>query len=250
MIFRFDNPIAIRRTKTVFVEDGKTVKLFVINYPSSKVLNEAINLAKVEEATDLKLPNLLEVTKINNRWAIVLNYIEGTPLSKLMEEHPENMDEYLNRMADIHLDVLSRNVPSLSRIKDKYKRKITESTDLTDNIKYELLQRLEGMHNHNKLCHGDFSPSNILILEDGSYAMLDWAHATQGNASADVAKTYLTFATHGQQDLADKYIDIFCEKSGVEKTLIQKWIPIVAAAYLDQQSEEKELLKKWSDIVD
>ncbi|MBQ5391166.1 MAG: phosphotransferase, partial [Spirochaetales bacterium] len=152
-------------------------------------MNEAINLAKVEEATDLKLPNLLEVTKINNRWAIVLNYIEGTPLSKLMEEHPENMDEYLNRMADIHLDVLSRNVPSLSRIKDKYKRKITESTDLTDNIKYELLQRLEGMHNHNKLCHGDFSPSNILILEDGSYAMLDWAHATQGNASADVAKT-------------------------------------------------------------
>ena len=106
------------------------------------------------------------------------------------------------------------------------------------------------MKNHTKLCHGDFSPSNVIIKSDGKYAIIDWAHATQGNASADIAKTYINFASNNRQEMGDKYLDIISEKSKINKEYIQRWLPIVAAAYLDQENENKELLKKWSDIVD
>ena len=41
--------------------------------------------------------------------------------------------------------------------------------------------------------------------------VVDWAHATQGNASADAAMTYLLFALKDQK-VADLYLKLFCKK--------------------------------------
>ena len=69
MEFNLDNPIAERKTKTVYKDGDKTIKLFVENYSKADILNEALNQARVEEGTDLNVPSLIAVTKINNRWA-------------------------------------------------------------------------------------------------------------------------------------------------------------------------------------
>ena len=230
MEFKLDNLEVERKNKSVYSEDGKTIKLFAENYPSSKVLNEAINLAKVEENTDLQIPKLVEVGKIGNRWALVMEYIEGTPLNKLMDAHPERIDAYLTFLAEVQIYISSKTVSMLPVLKEKYRRKITESKELSEDAKFELLQRLNGMKNHTKLCHGDFSPSNVIIKSDGKYAIIDWAHATQGNASADIAKTYINFASNNRQEMGDKYLDIISEKSKINKEYIQRWLPIVAAA--------------------
>lgn len=248
MELNLENPIMERKTKTVYRDNDKTIKLFVENYSKGNILNEALNQARVEEGTSLNIPKLVAVTKVGDRWALVSEHIEGTPLDKLMAEHPEKEDEYLNRFVDIQLEILSNNVPLLNRMKEKYRRKINE-TDIYDNIKYELLQRLEGMKNHTKLCHGDFNPSNIIIKDDGTAYIIDWAHLTVGNASADSARTFLLFSMDGKEALAEKYLNLFSEKSGIAKSNIQRWVSIVAAAQLSS-TEDKELLNKWIDVVD
>ena len=251
MEYNLNNKIAERKTKDVYKEDGKTIKLFVENYSKADILNEALNQARVEEATDLYMPKLLEVTKIGNRWALISEHIEGTPLDVLMEQHPENIDEYLDTFVKIQLTMLSKQVPLLNRLKEKYRRKINSATNINNNIKYELLQRLEGMKSHTKLCHGDYNPSNIIINEKGEYFIIDWSHATQGNASADVARTYLLFSIQGKKDLAENYLDLYVEKSGTEQSSIQRWIPIVAAAQMSKgKPEEQEFLHSWVDIID
>ena len=251
MEFNLNNEIARRSTKTVYEDNGKTIKLFVENYSKADILNEALNQARVEEATDLYMPKLLAVTMINNRWALVSEHIEGTPLDVLMEQHPEKFDEYLRKFVEIQLTILSKQVPLLNRLKEKYRRRINEATNINDNIKYELLQRLEGMKSHTKLCHGDYNPSNIIINEKGEYFIIDWSHVTQGNASADVARTYLLFSIQGKTDVAEKYLDLFAEMSGIPKTNIQRWIPIVAASQMSKGNpEEQEFLSKWVDILD
>lgn len=250
MYYNLDNEIAKRSTKNIYRDGDKTIKLFVEGYSKSDILNEALNQSRVEEGTDLNIPKLVEVTKINDRWGLVSEYIKGTPLNVLMEEHPEKIDEYMNMFIDIQLEVLNKKVPLLNRIKDKYKRKITETNLIDENTKYELLQRLEGMKNHTKLCHGDFNPSNIIIKENGEHAIIDWSHVTQGNASADSARTFLLFAVNGKDDLAEKYLNLFSEKSNIDKANIQRWIPIVAATQLMKEKENQEFLKKWIDVVD
>lgn len=251
MKYTLKDEIAIRNTKTVYRDNENVIKLFIENYSKADILNEALNHARVEEGTDLNIPNLVEVTKIDNRWALVLKHIEGTTLADLMNEYPEKEDEYLELFVKIQLEVLSKQVPLLNRIKDKFKRKLINATNINENTKYELLQRLEGMKNHTKLCHGDFNPSNIIIKENGDYYVLDWSHATQGNASADAARTFLLFSIQGKVDIANKYLRLFAEKSNIEESNIQRWIPIVAATQMTKEiEEEQEFLSKWIDIVD
>lgn len=251
MHYNLDNPIAERKTKTVYKDSDKTIKLFVENYSKADILNEALNQARVEEGTTLNVPKLLEVTRIDGRWGLVSEHIEGTPLNKLMEEHPEKEEEYLNLFVDTQIKILSNSVPLLNRIKDKFRRKLSNAVNIDENTRYELMQRLEGMKNHTKLCHGDFNPSNVIIKENGEVYVIDWSHVTQGNASADAARTFLLFSIEGKNELAEKYINLFSEKSGITKANIQRWIPIVAATQMTKgKEEEQEFLSNWINVVD
>ena len=241
--------IAERKTKTVYRDNDKTIKLFIENYSKSNILNEALNQTRVEE-TELNVPKLLEVTKIENRWALISEYIEGKSLQELMDENPEKLNEYMDIFIDVQLNILSKTAPMLNKLKDKMERKIAE-TDLSDTIKFDLNTRLAGMPKHNKICHGDFNPSNVIIKPDGIPYVIDWAHVTQGNSSADAARTYLLFNLSGKKEEAELYLQKFSEKSKIEKRYIQKWIPIVAAAHLSKASEEeKAFLMNWIDVVD
>ena len=108
-------------------------------------------------------------------------------------------------------------------------RKISQA-QLDATTRYDLHTRLEGMPKHKKVCHGDFNPSNVIITEDGTPYILDWSHATQGNASADAVRTYQLFCMTGDEAAADKYLELFCSKSGTAMAYVRKWFPIVAAA--------------------
>ena len=151
---------------------------------------------------------------------------------------------------DIDMQVHSKRSPLLNKLKDKMNRKIAES-DFDATTRYDLHTRLEGMPKHNKVCHGDFNPSNIIIAEDGTPYILDWSHATQGNASADVARTYLLFSLEGDTEGARYYLDTFCKKSDTAVQYVQKWMPIVAASQSVKGNEkERELLASWVGVVD
>ncbi len=111
--------------------------------------------------------------------------------------------------------------------------------------------RLESMPKHNKVCHGDFNPSNILITNDGTPFIIDWSHATQGNASEDVARAYLLFSLKGDQAAADRYLNIFCKKTDTPRQYVQRWLPIVAASQMAKgKPEEKEFLSHWASVVE
>lgn len=251
MSYNLTNVLAKRPTKEVYRDGENTIKLFVENYSKANILNEALIQARVEEGTDLNIPKLNEVTKIDGRWALVSDYVEGTTLEQLMIDHPDKIDEYLDLFVSIQMEMLSKKVPLLNRIKEKYKSRIEKAEGLTDNTRYELLERLDGMRDHTKLCHGDFVPSNIIIKDNGAHFIIDWSHATQGNGSADAATTYLKLTRAGKEELAEKYLDLYCEKTDTAKILVQRWIPIVAAVELTRgNAEDEEFLKKWVDVVD
>lgn len=244
-----DNIIAVRPFKTVYRDGDKAIKVFDEHYSKADILNEALNNARVEE-TALNVPKLLEVTSIDGKWAIVNEFIEGETLSRLMEQNPGKKREYLELFVDLQMKIHSQSANHLNKLKDKMNRKISESQfDAT--TRYELHTRLEGMPKHKKVCHGDFNPSNIIITPEGVPYVIDWAHVTQGNASADVARTYLLFRLAGDDKTAEQYIDLFCEKSDTPKQYVQKWLPIVAASQsVKDKPEEREFLKRWVDVVE
>lgn len=246
---KLDRVIAVRNDKTIYRDGDRCIKVFNAEYSKADVLNEALNQARIEE-TGLNIPKILEVTMIDGKWAIVSEYIKGKTLARLMDEEPERKAEYINLLVDLQMTVHKKTCPLLNKLKDKMSRKI-QDTELDATTRYDLHTRLEGMPKHNKVCHGDFNPSNIIIAEDGTPFILDWSHATQGNASADVARTYLLFWLAGDIAGAELYLDTFCEKSGTAKQYVQKWMPIVAASQSVKGNEkEREFLMSWVGVVD
>ncbi len=241
--------IAVRNSKTVYHDGEKAIKVFDKDYSKADILNEALNQARVEES-GLNIPKILEVTEIDGKWAIVSEYIKGKTLAQLMQENPEKADEYMEFFVELQLEMQGKSVPLLNKLKDKMNRKIGQA-DLDATTRYELHTRLEGMPKHNKLCHGDFNPSNIMVTDEGKAYILDWSHATQGNASADAARTYLLFWLDGNFDGAEKYLDLFCKKSDTARQYIQKWLPIVAASQsVKENPKEREFLLSWVNVVD
>ena len=246
---KLDRVIAVRNSKTIYRDGDRCIKVFSAEYSKADVLNEALNQARIEE-TGLRIPRVLEVTMIDGKWAIVSEYIKGKTLAQLMEENPEEKETYIRLLVDLQIEVHTKVCPLLNKLKDKMSRKIAE-TDLDATTRYDLHTRLESMPKHNKVCHGDFNPSNIIIAEDGTPYILDWSHATQGNASADVARTYLLFSLAGDTEGAEFYLNLFCEKSGTAKQYVQKWMPIVAASQSVKGNEhEREFLMGWVGVVD
>ena len=203
--------------KRLYREGDTAIKEFDGDrYSKADILNEALNQARVEE-TDLNIPRITAVEVVNGKWSIFMDYIEGVTLNKL---------------------------------KDKMQGRISMA-DLDATTRYDLHTRLDALPKHLNLCHGDFHPCNIIIASDGTPYIIDWAHATQGNSSADVARTYLSFYLDGKKDLAEKYLDLYCKKSDTAKQYVQKWIPIVAASRLTKAKPgEDEFLRSWIGVVD
>ena len=253
---KLDRVIAVRNDKTIYRDGDRCVKVFNAEYSKADVLNEALNQARIEE-TGLSIPKVLEVTMIDGKWAIVSEYIKGKTLAQLIKEAEEDSDTgadkkngYIELLVELQMGIHAKTCPQLNKLKDKMSRKIAD-TDFDATTRYDLHTRLESMPKHNKVCHGDFNPSNVIIAENGTPYSLDWSHATQGNASADVARTYLLFRLNGDVSGAEYYLDTFCKKSGTAKQYVQKWMPIVAASQSVKGNEkEREFLSSWVSVVD
>ncbi len=235
----------------VFVDGDKCVKVFKDkNEPKSVIFYEALTHTRVEETGCSFIPPLEEITKIDGRWAMVFKYITGKTMKEIMEENPSAADRCLEEMVELQMEINSLRSAKISRMTEYLKRSI-EHLDMIDDVKkYELVTRLESMPKHVKLCHGDFSPENIIINGDGAF-VVDWLRAKQGNASADVAKTYLNFCLNHHTEYAEKYLKLYCKKSGTDVKYVHDWLPIVAAAQLKfKRPEERELLLTWIDMTD
>lgn len=246
---KLDKVIAERTNKTVYRDGNLAIKVFSNEYSKADILNEACNQARVEDC-GLNIPRVREVCKIEDKWAIATEYVEGKTLQELMNENPDKIDEYLNLFVDIQMQIHAKRIPHLNKQKEKMQRKISETT-LDATTRYELHTRLSSLPEHDKVCHGDFVPSNVIITKNDEAYIIDWAHVTSGNASADVARTYLTFCLKGKEEVAEKYLNLFCKKSDTAKQYVQKWLPIVAASQsVKGNEEEREFLLKWADVVD
>ena len=243
--------ISQNATKSVYRDGDKAIKVFCKGFPKAEVLNEALISARIEAIGGINIPSTMAVSVDEDGcWSITKDFVEGKTLKQLMDENPDKLDEYLEKMVDLQLTIHAKTCPLLNKLKDKMARQISEIEELNAVNRYDLLTRLDSTPKHVKLCHGDFEPDNIIVADDGTMYVLDWVHATQGNASADVARTYLLFCLENEEK-AEKYMDLFCAKTGTDKRYVQQWLPLVAAAQLTKKRpEEAELLHQWVNICD
>ncbi len=249
MNFNLNEVIAKRPAKTIYHDGKYVIKMMNEEYSASDVLNEALNHSIAME-TGFKVPKLYEVLKIDGKWAIITEFIEGKTLAALINEKPSSTDEYFERFVDLQLEMHEYPSERLRHLTDKMHSKISQS-GLEATVRYELHTRLNGFPRHKKMCHGDYTPGNVIITPNDEAYVIDWAHATQGSASADAARTYLRFILAGKREQAELYLDLFCKKGDKARQYVQKWLSVAAASQLVKKvPEEQELLLTWANVIE
>ena len=230
-----ENVINTRRNNRIIKHNDAVYKVFNEGYSKEDVFAEAFFTSKIE-GLKVGAPSIEQVTTINGQWAFMYPDIYGESLYTLMMNNPDKLDEYMDKLIKIQTNIHSKKCPYLPIQKQKLTDYIN-SAHLDRYLKLDLLDMLNSSPKHKKLCHGNLTPHNIIIKDDNIY-VTDWNHASQGNASADVARTYLWMLIN-MPDYAENYLERFCNETNTSSKYVHNWIPIVAAAICAKNIQEE-----------
>jgi thiamine kinase-like enzyme len=237
---KFGKAIATGNTATIYVNDKTIMKVYKDYLPPAEAEMEA-RKQRFAHACGLPVPKVLDVTMVENKQVLIMEYIKGNTLGELLFKNEKKAEYYMSLSIDIQQQIHQHDGIALEPISYKWGRQIADSQILDEESKSLLLNKLKTMPQETRLCHGDLHLFN-LVKAEGSVWIIDWVDAGAGDSRADVCRTYLLYAEN-HQDLADLYLHIYCSKTGLTKEDILQWIPIVAAARLSENVSEENLDK-------
>lgn len=235
------NPIARGNTASIYQNGGQAIKVFHADLPEGEARYEA---EKQKAACDsgLPVPRVLDVTRVDGRPAIIMEYVEGPTFGELIQREPDRALQYLALSVDIQMDIHTKTA-SLESMRERLSSQLHAARRLDADCRASLLARLHALPDGDRLCHGDFHVFNLIRTENGP-VIIDWVTACTGSPLIDACRSYLLY-TGFSAGLADAYLRLYCEKSGCKPADILAWLPILAGARLCEnatgESEERLL---------
>ncbi|WIY59191.1 aminoglycoside phosphotransferase family protein [Bacillus arachidis] len=233
-------PIAIGNTAKIYLCDHKIVKVFKKHFPNTESLYEA-KKQDYAYSCGLNVPQVFEVTEIKDRQAIIMEYVKGQTVGELLINHMERAEHYISICVDIqqkmHAVVVNSDI--LEPMSAKLHRQIESVYNLDEEQKDKLLIKLDSMVIEPRLCHGDFHPFNLIMSHD-NLKIIDWVDASAGDIRADVYRTYLLYA-QSSVELAEMYLRIYCNNTGLSRNEVLEWAPIIAGARLSENSSSENI---------
>ncbi len=234
-------PIAIGNTAKVYLYENKIFKVFNDALPDMESTNEAYK-QKYAYSCGLSVPEIFDVTKIEGKQVIIMEHVKGRTIGDVLSNNMERAEYYMNISVDIQQKIHQIEANSIELMSEKLSRQIESAPILENKLKSTLIEKLDSMTFEKRLCHGDYHLYN-LIMSDHNVTIIDWVDSSAGDLRADIYRTYLLYSQFSEE-LADMYMRLYCEKSGLSKDEIYQWAPIIAAARLSEfvSSEKTERL--------
>lgn len=232
---KFDKIIGIGNTAVVYeYEEGKVLKLFYEGYPKEAVEREFYN-AKAIEKMDFLKPKAYEIVFYEKRTGIVYDKAKGESLLDWVMKTGD-LKECAKYMAELHRSILRNEISNVLDYKEFLKSNIFNISSDDLNNREEVLKVLDKLPEGNTLCHGDFHPGNILIL-DGQAMVLDFMNICKGSFLYDVARTVFLV----------EYTPV--PKEATDRERILKFKKMLADLYLMEMNVTREDIKDYISVI-
>jgi aminoglycoside phosphotransferase (APT) family kinase protein len=221
--------LAAGNVAEVFKWGSRVVKLYRSPAGKATVFREAAIHAAVEAMT-LPVPAVWGVLEVGGRWGIVFDRVKESSFAERMRKDPSLIPECLETLARLHARIHDQPARQFGSLKSRLTTNIAGTGLLDEPLKQILLGRLADMPDGDRLCHGDFHPVNVLG-QNSLPMVIDWPDACCGDPAADVSRSYLLLKLHAA-DIAEPYLDAYCDITNMPRANILDWLPYVAAARL------------------
>jgi uncharacterized protein (TIGR02172 family) len=256
--------IATGATAQIYAwRDGWVLKLFNQDVTRRTVEYEA-RLTRIIHSSGIPAPAVGEIIEIDGRIGLELERLYGISMLDALVAAPWKLSGYANQLAMLQAEMHTQMVTGLPRMHERLQTKINRAA-IPDDVRQAALTALEELPEDDKLCHGDFHPGNILMTGRGP-VIIDWIDASSGNPIMDIARSALLFGG-GQlpKNLPHAWLlnlirhlffrtyqQRYFQLHPVGKQQLQRWIPVAAAARLDEHVsyDEDRLLAIARRLID
>lgn len=260
--------MAYGRTAEIYAwHAGQVLKLFYEWFELENIEKEA-RITRAVHASGLPVPAVGEIVHVNERYGLVYERVDGVSMLEHIKRKPWNALRYFRRIAELHAQLhastIQANLPSQ---RHELEKNIERAQALPAHLQFQVLAALERMPDGDRLCHGDFTPANILITAQGE-VIIDWFRASHGNPLADLARTtnlalgatrtkqirrpFLSFGATKTSQIQNSlfqalgricypaYLNYYFKLCPGGEAEYHRWLPIVAAARLSDNIPELE----------
>lgn len=223
------NPIAKGNTADIYLCDKKIIKVLKDYLPETEAIKEA-DKQRLAWKAGLPVPEILDVIKIENRQAVVMEYITGDTLGNMMLKDISHAAGYMRIAVKTQIKIHTVKGDGYPLMKDKLASQISSAPLPDAASKESLLEKLYMMKYEERICHGDFHVHNIIMHGKEPY-IIDWVDASSGDISADVCRSYLLYSQISTE-LAKLYINLYCEATETNQDKVLAWASVIAGARL------------------
>jgi len=194
----------------------------------------------------IAVPRVGDIVTVNGRHGLILERIRGATMMSQIESDAARAGSFARQLAEIHVAITSvvadERFPEQSGL---LQARIARCESLTELERRMMLASLAQMPRGDRLCHGDFHPGNV-ILSGNRPVVIDWIDASRGNPGADLARSSILFMGHiaittcssavrrAMELFHSTYLDICVQEMDVDRDEYEMWLPIMAAARLDE----------------
>ncbi len=252
-------PLAEGRTAEIYPwEQGFVLKLFRDWVPRDHVNYEA-ELARAVAASGLPVPAVGEVVEVDGRAGLIYERVDGPTLLEAFRKRPWTLRSTAALLARLHAELHATSAAAVvPGQRARLVAKIEGASLLSPALRDAALGRLATLPDGDAVCHGDFHPGNVIMASSGP-VVIDWIDATRGHPHADVARTIVLvrFGIPRGGPLAQRVLRLaarrlltlykheYGRRTGTRAADIEPWLPVVAAARLDEGVGESPQLAAY-----
>lgn len=131
------------RTAEIYaLDEHKIAKVFRHDIPDDNIRYE-LEMSERVESLGLKVPRVYGIEEVEGRPAVMYERINGESLLSYLINHPDQVRQIAQTMAELHWDIHSKSGQGLPPFKGSLKRNIDQVTELDHEEKEKVIAHLE-----------------------------------------------------------------------------------------------------------
>ena len=222
---------------TVYAKGEYAVKLYREGYPKGNVFSEAYIMANLERE-NFPSPRVHEVLLVEGRYGLRMDRVKGKMMGDGLAGDPEKTKAALKVLVNLQCRLQKHGNAGdwAPDIKLRFRNDLVHNDRLSDALRTKLLGVLKELPDGRALCHCDFHFGNV-FYNGAEYIIIDLLQISKGEPAADAVCSYVSYSLL-HRDLAEYYLERYCEECGISMKNVLRWLPVYAGTLLGQVPEE------------
>lgn len=240
-----------RQAEMKRLPDGRVLKHYFSGYSREGAQKEA-RLTHLAWEAGAPAPRVDAVIEKDGRLGLVMEFIPGESLRRLITRHPLSLSRHAHLLAETQARIHALPGTGFPDLREVLRASLPQLPHLSPERRLALGRFLETVKPTPALCHGDFHPDNLLVAGD-SVRVIDWPNACRGDPAADIARTLLLLRHAAlpaagftrqlmslfRQRFAGLYLKAMRSLSPLAVERVPSWLPLLAAARISEMNGQE-----------